>query len=619
MDNRTRSILIAGILIMGAALRLWEYWSFSYSNDELSALSRLDFNSLRELIQGGVRPDGHPAGAQVLIWYVTRIFGISEAVVRLPFILAGIGAVLYIYRIGRAWHSVSAGLLMAAALATLEFPLLYSRIARPYAIGLLFATMAAYHWLRVIRGTHTTQNLWLLAISLALCAYTHYFCGLTAAMMALTGTFLLKGERLKQYLYALGGAIVFFLPHLSITLHQLSIGGVAWVGVPQNDWPLEHLHHVLNESYIMIAVLGGIGLLGWVVFRPQRRWTQWLLPLVFFLVPILIGFFYSKHVSPVLQHSVLLFSFPFLLVFIFSGWEDRYRWFTVVCVVLVLATGIFSTVHQHGFYRTEHFGVFRQLAEKAVEWRAQLGTDLMLVADVNHPSYLDYYLERSSVPELRFTEYRVTDDGGLIRLKRSMAQSDATYLAYAHSTLNQTPEVERIIREKYPIQITTDVHFNSGISLFKKGDAPRSILATFAFSNDEQWRCDTAFVSNDSVTGTSYTVGGVAPYGPTLLVPLRNLSFNETSGVTVYLDAQMPADDAEMLLIFEQWDGVERYVWEARPIHAQIPKGERGWAVFDFGFQQPKSADDVVKLYLWSVSGAKLELIKLEVRPIKAN
>jgi len=619
MDNRTRSILIAGILTIGAALRLWDYWSFSYSNDELSALSRLDFNSLRELVHGGVRPDGHPAGAQVLIWYVTRIFGNSEAMVRLPFVLAGVGAVLYMYRTGRAWHSVSAGLLMAAALATLEFPLLYSRIARPYAIGLLFATMAAYHWVRVMRGTHATQNLWLLAISLALCAYTHYFCALTAAMMALTGTFLLKGERLKQYLYALGGAIVLFLPHLSITLHQLSIGGVAWVGVPQNDWPLEHLHHVLNGSYAVMAVLSAIGLLGWVVFRPQRRWTQWLLPLGFFLTPMFIGFFYSKHVSPVLQHSVLLFSFPFLLVFIFSGWEDRHRWLTAMAVILVLVTGVFSTVHQNGFFRTEHFGVFRQLAEKAVEWRTQLGTDLLLVADVNHPSYLDHYLNKSSAPELRFSEYRVTDDGGLIRLKRRMAASETDYLAYAHSTINQTPEVERVIREKYPILVAADVHFNSGISLFKKGDAPRPILTTFAFTSDGQWRCDTAFVSIDNVIGTSYTVGGDAPYGPTLLVPLMEASSNGTSGITVYLEARMPADDAEMLLIFEQWHGDDRYVWEARPIHAQIPKDERGWAVFDFGFQEPKGADDVVKLYAWSVSGAELKLSELEIRPIRAN
>lgn len=619
MDNRTRSILIGAILIIGAALRLWEYWAFSFSNDELSALSRLDFKSLRELIQGGVRSDGHPAGAQVLIWLVTGVFGNHEAIVRLPFVLAGIGAVLYMYRIGRAWHSVSAGLLMAAAMATLAFPLLYSRIARPYAIGLLFATMAIYHWVRVTRGTHTTQNLWFLAISLALCAYTHYFCGLTAAILALTGTFMLKGERLKHYLYALGGAIVLFLPHLSTTLHQLSIGGVAWVGVPQNDWPLEHLAYILNDSYIVMAVHSGIGLLGWAVFRPHRRWTQWLLPLVFFLTPMFIGFFYSKYASPVLQHSVLLFSFPFLLVFMFSGWEDRHRWFTVVSVVLVLFTGLYSTVHQNGFYRTEHFGVFRQLAEKAVEWRTRMGNDLLLVADVNHPSYLNHYLEKSTIPELRFAEYRVTDDGGLIRLKQRIAKSDADYLAYAYSTINQTPEVERIIREKYPVRVESELHFNSGISLFSKGETPHQVVAAFPFHSDEKWLCDTASVSSDSTLGISYSVGGDAPYGPNLVVPMDDPSIKNVEGITVYMEAQMPEDEAEMLLILEQWNGDERYVWEARPINAQIPKGEQGWAVFDFKLQQIKGGQDNLKLYLWSLSGAELKLLKLEVRHMMAE
>ncbi|MCF8257028.1 MAG: glycosyltransferase family 39 protein [Flavobacteriales bacterium] len=617
MDRRERNILLGIVLAMAAALRLWNYWQPSYSNDELSALARLDFGTLKDLIAGGVRPDGHPAAAQVLLWHVVRIFGDREAWVRLPFVLAGIGAVLYMYRTGRAWHSASAGLLMAAALATLEFPLLYSRIARPYALGLLFATMAAYHWVRIVRGTHTARNLWLLAISLALCAYTHYFCGLTAAVMALTGTLMLKGDRLRQYLYALGGAIVLFLPHLATTLHQLSMGGVAWVGIPQNDWPVEHLAYILNDSYMVMAVLGGIGLLGWVVFRPHRRWTQWMLPLAFFLTPMLIGFFYSKHVSPVLQHSVLLFSFPFLLVFIFSGWEDRHRWFTVMSVILVLATGVFSTVHQNGFYRTEHFGVFRQLAERAVEWRAQLGTDLLLVADVNHPSYLDRYLERTSIPDLRFADYRVTDEGGLLRLKRLMAGTDAHHLVYAHSTLNQTPEVERIIREKYPMVVGSEIHFNSGITLFRKGDAQRHTISRFNFDSSGGWMCDTIAVQTDSLAPVTYTIGGERPYGPTWTASVHGLAEKNIPALTIYLEAIMPAEaGAEMLLVMEQWSGEERYVWEARPIHVQIPSGEHSWAIFDFPLQPMKGTQDVVKVYAWSASGHTLRIQHLEVRTV---
>jgi len=36
--------------------------------------------------------------------------------------------------------------LSAATLCVLEFPLLYSQIARPYSAGLLFTLLAAYFW-----------------------------------------------------------------------------------------------------------------------------------------------------------------------------------------------------------------------------------------------------------------------------------------------------------------------------------------------------------------------------------------------------------------------------------------------------------------------------------------
>lgn len=614
MDSRFRNILIGGIIALGAMLRLWEYWAFSFTNDELSALARLGFDTLGELLQGGVRPDGHPAAAQVLLWKLTGWFGDSEAVVRLPFILAGTLSILYAYRIGRAWHSVSAGLLVAAALATWEFPLLYSRLARPYALGLLFSTMAAYHWVRIIRGSHGTQNLWMLCISLALCAYTHYFCGLTAAVMAFAGTFMLQGTALRHYLYALGGAVLLFLPHLSVTLHQIGIGGVGWIGVPGSDWPLEHLMHVMNGSYLVMAVTVGVGLLGWAVFRPHRRWTQLVLPLLLFTAPLGIGFLYSTQISPLLQHSVLLFSFPFLPILIFAGWDDRYRWLTVAMVAVMLGTGIYSTVWQNGFFRKEHFGVFGPLADRAVEWRARLGTDLLLVADVNHPSYLDRYLARTALPETRFHQYRVSEGDGLIRLKRLMDYRDFTHLAYAWSTIVQPLEVERAIREKFPEEVASELHFNSGIRLFRRGEAKREVLSVFEFGNTGEWQCNEALVQHDSLVGPRYPVNAAHPFGPMFQGGVQGLR-----GLTVYAEAEVEQTAEGILMVFEQWQGGERTVWEARPFSAQMADGDRSWAVFDFPFNEPRYATDTVKVYPWSASGNGLSLIHLELRPLPTD
>lgn len=63
MLGKTEKVILAIILFIGAALRIYNFWDFSLSNDELSALARLNFDSFSDLIMNGVRIDGHPAAA----------------------------------------------------------------------------------------------------------------------------------------------------------------------------------------------------------------------------------------------------------------------------------------------------------------------------------------------------------------------------------------------------------------------------------------------------------------------------------------------------------------------------------------------------------------------------
>ena len=180
MDRNEKLILVL-ILLVAAALRIYNFWDFSLSNDELSALARLNFDSFRNLIMEGVRIDGHPPAAQVILWLMTNWFGDSVFVVRLPFVLAGIASVYFVFRTAQEWVSTSAGLLTSAVFAGLSFPILYSRIARPYALGMLFVAMAAFFWIRILKEKGKTSDYIGLAISLSLCAYSHYFAGMVAA------------------------------------------------------------------------------------------------------------------------------------------------------------------------------------------------------------------------------------------------------------------------------------------------------------------------------------------------------------------------------------------------------------------------------------------------------
>ena len=137
-------LLVVLVTAVGAILRFWEFGDWSLTNDELSALYRARFDSWREVPDKGVAIDGHPAFAQWLLWAWTNAFGTLPGAIRFPFVLTAVSAIPVCYLAGRRMFSKSAALLAATALAFLQFPLLFARVARPYAPGLLFVLLVAW-------------------------------------------------------------------------------------------------------------------------------------------------------------------------------------------------------------------------------------------------------------------------------------------------------------------------------------------------------------------------------------------------------------------------------------------------------------------------------------------
>ncbi|HYG52763.1 MAG TPA: hypothetical protein VD905_17790, partial [Flavobacteriales bacterium] len=66
------------VLLVAVLLRIPYIFFTSYTHDELSALIRLDFNSISELISKGVLIDYHPPLVQVFLFGYTKLFGTAE-------------------------------------------------------------------------------------------------------------------------------------------------------------------------------------------------------------------------------------------------------------------------------------------------------------------------------------------------------------------------------------------------------------------------------------------------------------------------------------------------------------------------------------------------------------
>lgn len=611
MLPKTEKVILALIILVGAILRVYNFWDFSLSNDELSALARLNFDSFSALLHQGIKIDGHPAAAQVVLWYMTKWFGNGVFAVRLPFVLAGIASVYFMHRLAKEWISTSAGLLSAAVFAALEFPVLYSRIARPYALGMLFVLMAATFWIRIVKERQRPSDFVWLALSLALSAYSHYFAALTAFILAFAGTFLVKGKSLKLYLMALLAAFILYLPYIPFFLHQLNLGGVGqWLGPPENNWIWHHLNYIFNDSKWLLLITIISGNLGLILFRSKKSFINNALPIILFLLPFTIGFAYSKWMNPVLQHSTLLFSFPFLLVALFSTWSDEKPKWTIALSCLLLTLTSFSTVIQNRFFSTDHFGVFKELANHLIDWKTEVENDVLLIGDFNYPFYLHYYSDQLQPIELAL--YRTTDENGLAQLKSIVDTASTEFLIYAWSTVNQSPEVEAIIQEKFPIEVKRETYFNSEAVLFKKGGNPVA-EHRFNFEKTDEWNFNSEVISVDSIGNKSLIVSNENPYGPTFSASISDLVAQGFTNMRIRVNCTLTDDGSEFQMVYEQVNADGGYAWESDEFRRQFRSGGPTWGVFEYDLKEVRSSDDVIKIYPWLPTGETVKLKAMEI------
>jgi 4-amino-4-deoxy-L-arabinose transferase-like glycosyltransferase len=623
-------LALALVLVTAAVLRLVHLGDVSLTNDELSALVRTRFGSFAELLDHGVRVDAHPALTQVFLYYWVQLAGDTEFALRLPFALCGIASVWLLYRLGTLWFGRASGLAAAAALAVLQFPILYSQLARPYAPGLLFTLAAAVSWTRVLLagedapGGARRRHAVALAFSLAACAYTHYFSMLTAGLMAAAGLLFLNRKNAGPYLSALLGAVVLFLPHLGIFFRQLSYGGVgAWLGVPGDDFFAAFLDYSFNSS----AWLKGLFLLLFLLplalsRKPNARPALLLLAMAFFLIPYLAGAWYSVHVNPVLQYSTLLFSFPFLLLLLtaFLSQERIGGREALAVAVIVLAAGTVSTTAGQHYYSTPHFGVFKELVTRTLGWREQYGSGkVTTVLNVTNPDYPGYYFDRYRAAT-EVSLYAVRSDSELAVLRDLAAGASTPYFVYGWSNVPHPPEAVALIRAVYPHRAEAAGYFNSSVALFSRnGNGPAPVFRSAtgyesaAWGGEEEVRNDTVARSGrwaENLEGREFSL--------TFAGDFRSMTRNRDDVVSCEVFFRTTAAAGEMKLVVTFEAGGKTYDWHAvsaGPFNRQPGSWQRIVSACAVPHDMP--ANGTVKCYFWNPGGKPVSVddFTVAVRP----
>lgn len=392
------------LFLWAAVLRFLDLPHLPYTHDELSALVRL-YPTLWETIRRGViELDTHPPGVQVFEWAWTKVFGMDEPIVKLPFILLSLAALFLLHRFALAWTSAPTALATIALLATLQYTVMYAQVARPYAIGLCTTALLADQLTRYLALGHR-RYLVMIGVASVLCAYTHHFALLLAGLMVLTGLVLVRPQQRNPYLIMCGSAALAYLPNLPIFLKQLSLGGLAeWLAPPDKYWLSDHLRWLTHFSTPFAVVVSGVIALALLLRFRQRIGgdpSRWFLPL-WGLLPLVIGVAYSLWRAPVIQYSMLLFSFPYVLIALLAGLRGLPRPAAIAIPLLLSLFATHSLVFQRHHYDLFYTSKYEAMVHRGVDALREHGAEnTLILIDAPEPQ-IQFYRKAMGLDESDF-------------------------------------------------------------------------------------------------------------------------------------------------------------------------------------------------------------------------
>lgn len=604
------STFLGLIILIAAGLRFYNYWNWSFTHDELGAFVRLNYSSFSDLIHKGIKNDTHPAFTQFFLWIWAKFFGLSEVSVRFPFVLAGTGSVGLVYFIVRHWFGFYPALFSSMTIAILGFPILYSQLARPYSFGLFFSLLTVLCWTQLLFGDGKKRYLKSIAygVATALCMFTHYFAFFFAIMVAASGFFFLKKETWKLYLLSGFLAFLIFLPHFSISLHQFEKRGVGeWLSKPETDFLWKYILYAFNESQILIGGVAILFVISLLWYHSEATISKFhILCVTWFLLPFLVGYYYSVHVNPVLQYSVLLFSFPFLPMALFSFFRDGNRKINYAVMSVFTALLFYSTFWEYRFYKREQFGVYKEINHAVTKLLNRYGEkQTQVVLNTSAKEIFDFYFVPDSVPDYDFI---IGDDSSVVAdMITKIDSCPLPYFLYGWSNFRSPYEIPELIKEKYPCILYDEKHFNSQVTLFGKEDECRRDTVFFVSTGFEKnysgkLKYDTLFLDTTFIRSGKYSLRVVPEnsFCVTMEAFVKNIFPDATGCVNV--SAWIYADEgfkAQMVMnISESKDEKE---WQAKYLNVFATPGKKWFRVFvTFKVFPTAFPDDKVKIFLWN-------------------
>jgi mannosyltransferase len=243
-------VVLAGLLLLGAALRFSTLDLQSYRYDEAVTVGRVLHPSLFDTLAAVPRSESTPPLYYALAWLWSQPFGSGEVAMRSLSALAGTASIAVVYLAALALPlRRRAGLIAAAIVAVHPVLIWFSQDARAYALAFLFTALSFLFFARARRsGTRRDLGWWAATSALALA--THYFAAfvvvpeavllLTSHFFALSATKDEVSEReRRRVLVAIGVVLATGALLAPIALRQNGNAHASWIAEQPTSERLE--------------------------------------------------------------------------------------------------------------------------------------------------------------------------------------------------------------------------------------------------------------------------------------------------------------------------------------------------------------------------------------------
>ncbi|MFZ4464892.1 MAG: hypothetical protein ACOYN5_13675, partial [Bacteroidales bacterium] len=367
---------------------------------------------------------------------------------------------------GEKWFNETVALTTSAVMASTQYFVFYSQLARPYAAGLFCVLWLVWQWTQLMKSSNPDKYSWILfTISLVLTALMQAFSLFAAGLIYLSGFLFLPKERLKPYLISGLAAILLYSPHIPVFWQQIVRGDLGgWLGAPTANFLPEFLAYSLNFSMPMIGITMVIIILSLLTADWKGIGTHRFRIVAFswFAISFITAYVYSVLRSPLLQFSTLYFTFPFSVLIAFSFFRKLTANQNLILVIIILLTGTMSLI-----FTRSHFDLMYHQGYDQSAWNAKRDMDspykTIAVFYSSTPRMHTFYLEREGIKEyILFSKH---DKTKTFREVVSNAEADRFILSLADGG---DAEWASVVQDRFPYMLKHQVWFNTEYFVFSK-------------------------------------------------------------------------------------------------------------------------------------------------------